>query len=353
MYAKAAGRFQAQGYDMVALATGEKPGDFEEEFVRKGIQIIHHPIPGGRQSPLFYAGYLKGLLRIIREENVDVIHIHRASHLLLFSLSGRISGKKVLRTVHNVFKSRTWTYPKGWLDRLIARTVLGVTFQTIGEGVYKNELTYYKNKSVKINNWYDGNLFFPGDRREKSDKRKALNIPGHKYVIISVGACTAIKNHHDIIRALAHVNQGGEFFYVHLGSGPTECQEKELAGADPSLMENIFFGGNTPHVRDYLVASDLFVMTSRFEGLPISGIEAMACGIPLLFYDAPGLRDLIHDNDCGLLIGRDVSTLAASMRYARDHREEMDAKAAAGFQKAVRDYSMDRNVMDIVKLYQQ
>lgn len=66
--------------------------------------------------------------------------------------------------------------------------------------------------------------------------------------------------------------------------------EIELA-AGLGVRNNVRFCGNRKEVRMFLVAADIYVMTSKYEGISITTIEAMACGVPAILYDVAGLCD--------------------------------------------------------------
>ena len=118
--------------------------------------------------------------------------------------------------------------------------------------------------------------------------RHQLGIPKDKYVIISTGGCSAIKNHHDILQAITLLPNSENILYLHLGSGKTEKEEIELVKS-LDIADKVHFLGNKDNVRDYLITSDLYLMPSLFEGLAIAALEAMACGIPSILYDVNGL----------------------------------------------------------------
>ncbi|MFA5555258.1 MAG: glycosyltransferase, partial [Phycisphaerae bacterium] len=71
----------------------------------------------------------------------------------------------------------------------------------------------------------------------------------------------------------------------------------------------IRFYGNQKDVRKYLVASDIYLMISRFEGISITTIEAMACNIPTILYDVPGLRDFNLKGQNSILIPENYEIL--------------------------------------------
>jgi glycosyltransferase involved in cell wall biosynthesis len=351
MYANAAPLFQARGVEMLALSTGEKVGDFLPRFKTEAIEVHYMKLPIGTYNPIFLIRYFIKVYKFIKTYKIDVIHIHRSKHFWFFSLVGYLSGKRVVRTVHNVFKHRSWTWIKGFLERFTASKIFKVKFQTIGKSVYENELNYYKNDSIVVNNWYDSTKFFPiQDEIEKQRYREILEIPKDSFVIISTGGCSHVKNHHDVIKALAILNKNIECIYLHLGQGHTEEEEHSLA-RELNVFDKIQFLGNRPNVRDYLIASDVYVMPSQFEGLSIAAIEAMASGIPSVLYNAPGLRDLIVNNDNGFLIEPSYEELAKAVIKLYEDKK-LNALMGKNANKYVEQYfSVEKGVEGIMKLY--
>lgn len=351
MYVNAAPLFQNRGIDLVALSTGEEVGEFAQAFENVNVKVLYRALSIYALNPLTLFKHFKGVYSLVRKENIDVIHIHRSKHFLFYSFIGFILKKKVVRTVHNVFKHRKMTWIKGYLERYIARNLFGVTFQTIGTSVYQNELNYYKNGSSVVNNWYDGERFYPlKNHHEKQQLREELNIPLDATVIISVGGCSHVKNHHDVIKAMPLVLKDLNCFYVHLGQGETENEEKELAKS-LGVFNNIHFYGNQNNVRDFLVASDIYVMPSRFEGLGNAALEAMACGLPSILYNVPGLKDLIKNDDNGFLIDESIEILAEKILYLARNPNLCLVKGNKAKEFAQENFSVESGVAGIAQLY--
>lgn len=302
MYAQAAPLFQDRGFELIAVSTGMNVGNYVEQFQKVHYKIFHKPLILRIGTVPQFILYFVSFYRFLKKEQIKVLHIHRSSHYWFFALCGHLAGTRSIRTVHSVFKNRKITWFKAYLERLTARKIFRLTFHTIGESVYKNELNYYRNRSVRINNWFDPSKFFPAeDDAEKLHARQQLGINESEFVIISTGSCSALKNHSDIIRALAVALNHFDCTYLHVGTGKLEGDERILACA-LGVQNKIHFVGNTEEVRQYLIASDVYVMTSKYEGLSIAAIEAMACKLPSVLYDVLGLKDLINNADNGLLI---------------------------------------------------
>lgn len=349
MYARAAPMFEKEGMELIAFSTGSTAGNFLDEFEKANIRVLHRPI---NFNPISIKGYryYKELYLFLKMEKVDVLHIHR-SDLYFSAVIAWWAGVKCIKTQHATFRNRWFTLPYAILQRAILRRLFNVCFQTIGETVYKNELKYYKNPSIQINNWFDGKTYFATQNESGRLKmRKELSISQNAFVIISTGSCSPNKNHCDVIKALSIVVKKISCIYLHLGYGEMEKNEKDLA-LQLELYDSIRFLGNREKVRDYLAASDVFVMSSRYEGLGNAALEAMGCKLPAILYDVPGLRDLIQNDNNGFLIKPDYRVLAEKIIYVQQHPLVAQQKAEKAHSFVNREFAMDKNVQKILSLY--
>lgn len=350
MYFASAKRFQSLGVEMHALAAGKKIGGFTSNFRDMGIPVIHRPMYRSLKNRLLFIPYFLKFIRLCRDSKFQAVHIHRSHWFIWFALAAKIAGVPVvIRTVHNVFRPDT-RYLQHYLDRFFSR-IFGIKLTSISSSVEDNELSYFNNKTIRINNWYDSNRFYPKrSSNEKVQLRKELNLPEDKFILISVGSCLPQKGHKDILHALSKL-QDTNFHYVHLGTGVIHDEELELA-KELELQNQISYLGNKNNVRDYLVASDIYLMPSQFEGLGISAVEAMGCEIPCIFYDVVGLRDLIPDANHGFLINPSIDDLKLAIQtlYAKDDAFRVKiTKKAKEFVDV--NFDMDRSTTKFTELY--
>lgn len=350
MYAKAASFFQKNGIELHAISTGNSIGDFNQTFIDKGIKTYHLPFPGKRFSVIKRLLYFFNFYKFIKLHQIDVLHIHR-NDIFTLGLVAKVAGVPTLKTMHSVFKNRWLTRPYAILKRWKARNFYRITFQSIGESVYSNELSYYKNPSVKINNWYDATSFYPAiNQNEKQEIKQQLGLSLDSFVIISVGGCSHIKNHHDIIKAIALLPNTLNVQYIHLGTGVTENEEKQLAKS-LGVYDKIYFWGNKNNVRDYIIAADVFVMSSKHEGLGNAALEAMASGLPSVLYNSPGLKDLINNDDNGFLIEPSYELIAQKILEYKNHPGLKYEKAKSAMIFVNQNFSLKKNVQKIINLY--
>ena len=350
MYVNAASVFLEKGCDLTVIATSEKLGEFAPYFVQAGYKVIHKPTPPARNYISRFK-YYKKFVRFLKDESYNIVHIH--SHQLMWgmALCAWLAGVKSVKTFHAIFPTSWYSYFYHIYLRWSVKNIFNCKFQSISDSVYNHELKLYRNKTVKIKNWYADNRYYPANIEEKNEIRKELNIPNNTLVFISIGGCDYNKRHHHIVESLKFAHKEiPNILYLHLGIGETEEEEKNLS-KDIGISNYIRFYGNQENVRKFLIASDIYVMTSRFEGISITSIEAMACNIPTILYDVPGLRDFNKNGMNSILIQENPITLAEeiiNLYLNPEKSEKMIENARIMVNKY---YNMKMNASLIYELY--
>lgn len=350
MYVSAARNFQQLGCELYAIETSSKVGEYKREFELNGYTYVKIKT-SGRWSILSRLRFFCKLYQFITDEKIDVIHIHRSDVFVIVSLLGWLLKKRVVYTFHNVFRSKPYSKWFHACKRMLAKKVFKCTFQTISDSVYNNELEYYGNKTLKVYNWYNDEKYSPGIYDEKVILRKELNIADDDFVLVSIGGCSDIKRHSHIIQAMNLIkNDVPNLLYLHLGNGKSEQSERALV-QELGLIKSVRFLGNQTDVRKYLVASDLYLMPSMFEGISITTIEAMACEVPCLLYDVPGLRDFNNLMQTSIIIKPSFDLLAKGIVDVFEGKYDL-AKLTGNGQLFVRQFfSKVNNSRQIFQLY--
>lgn len=349
MYTGASQIFQELGCNLTVLETSSSCGEYSSYFKKAGYNVIHKPYPK-KIGPKIR--YYKEIIKLLKDEQYDVVHIHRADLKLGMSYCAYKSGIKSIYTIHNVFKSHWYSYFFHVLERFIMQNVFNCTFQAISNTVYAHEKKYYHNKHVVlIFNWYNTNRFYPSLPNEKQIMRRKLGLSLNNLIIISIGGCSSIKRHHEIIKALPLIIKNiPNITYIHLGSGVSLDEEKELA-KKLNVDKYIKFYGNQSNVREFLIASDIYIMCSTHEGIPITTIEAMACKIPAILYNVPGLWDFNIEKECSLLIPESFKAMAESIVLLYKDEEKQNLLSENGYNYVNSHFEMKTNVNKIFRLY--
>ncbi|WP_165964889.1 glycosyltransferase [Periweissella cryptocerci] len=143
--------------------------------------------------------------------------------------------------------------------------------------------------------------------------RSELGVPQDAKLLISVGELSARKNHRIVIEALAKLNNPN-LYYVIAGIGPLKDELNELI-AQNHLGDNVKLLGYRSDLPELYQASNAAIFPSKFEGLMVAGMEAMAAGVPLLYADVRGIRDYSEDGRTGFSFNYDdVGSVAKAMK---------------------------------------
>lgn len=105
-------------------------------------------------------------------------------------------------------------------------------------------------------------------------------------------------------------------------------------------------------VRKFLIVSDVYLMTSHYEGISLTTIEALACKIPAILYDVPGLRDFNKEQLCSLLIPEQSTEIVKAIKKLRTNSGEKEMIIKNGYEMVMRKFFLPTNVRQIFKLYQ-
>ncbi|SNR74700.1 Glycosyltransferase involved in cell wall bisynthesis [Lutibacter agarilyticus] len=289
--------------EIYILATGKEKGEAFELLTLKGYNVKHISFVNRKLNSFLE---LREYLKLIK---VDVVHIHTEANFLMHALNAYFSGqKKIVRTFHSIFKPRLLGKLRRLFDRFIA-VFLNIKYISVGDSVAENEAKHFLTKSKVIYNWYDSNRFLPVELNDKIEIRKKLGLDKHVFVITSIGNCSPIKRHELILDAISKLPKTMNWIYLHAGRENKCCDERKLA-KELGIYDRCMFLGLVSNPEEILGISDVFIMSSKLEGLGNAAIESIAVGIPTLLVKVPGLNDVLklvpdaigYDPNCEALV---------------------------------------------------
>ena len=148
---------------------------------------------------------------------------------------------------------------------------------------------------------------------------------------ITCGRIEAEKGYFDLVKAFHQVHQSfPDWKLIIVGGGSLQHKLEKLI-AHLKLSEHIIITGYVKDVQSYLIQASVYVITSRWEGFPMSITEALEAGLPVIGYDIPALKPLITQNQEGIIVPDfNNSQLSAAMEMLAgdiDLRNQMSAKA--------------------------
>ncbi len=300
-------RHGSPGFEHVVVCLA-RSGE-SERLLPGGTRVVElHKRPGN--SPLF----LWRLSRALRALRPDVVHTRNWPGMDGI-LAARLAG--IRNVVHG---EHGWGMedPQGRsprrlrVRRFLARWVREYTCVSRAiEGWLRHEVRVGR-PVTQIYNGVDTDVFRPGPG---DPVRSELGIPAGAFVAGIVGRLDPIKDHPTLFRAFARLRESvPEARLLVVGDGPERARLEEEAG------EGVIFLGDRADVPEILRALDVFVLSSRNEGISNTILEAMATGLPVVATDVGGNPELVLEGQTGTLVpAADPAALAAALaRYAGD-----------------------------------
>ena len=170
--------------------------------------------------------------------------------------------------------------------------------------------------------------------------------------LLSVGRLRAPKDFLTLVRAMAALEPGAARLRI-AGDGP----DRPALGAEIDrlgLGEHVELLGTRDDVPDLLAGSDVFVLSSDSEGLPMSVLEAMAAGLPVVASAVGGVPELVRDGETGALVRpRDSAALAGAIRRIVSDPALLDRLGDAGRQRVEQQFSLERFEREHLELYRK
>jgi len=306
----------------------------------------------------FSPGNLKAMakiLKLVRDRNYDIVHCHTpvASFCTRLACAGlRKQGIRVMYTAHG-FHFYAGAPLLNWLlyypaEKLCAPltdvlvTINQEDYDRAASKLHAKEVVYIPGVGVDIQKFAQAIV-------DRDAKRTALGIPEDAFLLISVGELNNNKNHQAMIRAMAELNCRN-VHYIIAGAGPSE--EQLLALADQlGISRQLHLLGFRKDVAELYKAADVFCFPSIREGLPVSVIEAMAAGLPVISAINRGTVELVQENRNGFLCNcSDISGFAKKISILQNDPVLRKNMAQASMQKA-EEYRVERIVSLMEQLY--
>ena len=313
---------RGRGHEVVGASAD---GPLLDEVRAEGFRVVAVPMARSL-SPLAQGRAFLALLRLIRAERPDLVHAHMPISGVLARLAARLCGVRVIAyTCHGfLFNQPGPAARRGaalvleWVAGRVTDRYLTVSRE---EAADARRLRLHRDP-VAVGNGRRPDLFRP-DPEARRRIRSSLGVPETRVVVIVVSRLVRHKGHPELLAAMADVPDA-ELWVVGDRLPSDHGQTLDAAFADAArpdrLGPRLRRLGYRTDIPALLAAADIFALPSHFEGLPMSVIEAMLCGLPVVATDIRGPREQVVPGETGLLVPpHDVAGLAAALhRLAAD-----------------------------------
>ncbi|MCI0529753.1 MAG: glycosyltransferase, partial [Nitrospira sp.] len=289
-----------------------RDGWLKAQLQRRGIETIVSP-----QQRTLDVQWVFHLARLLRDRTIHVMHAHEFAMNVYGSLLSRMTGIPIVATVHG--KNYYWSK---WRRRLayqfVARQSLMVAVSEDIKWFLTERVSIYPARIITIRNGIDLHRYAVSD--QQNTIRKKLGINGNQPVIGTVGNLYAVKGQAYLLRACAAVAKDfPDVVLLVAGRGEQLGSLKEEARS-LGIGGNVRFLGFREDVPSLLQAMDVFVLPSVSEGLPLSILEAMALGKPVVASSVGGIPEIVKDGITGYLAPpKDPEALAEKILLLLHH----------------------------------
>lgn len=285
---------------------------------------------------------LRSLLRIIRTEDVALIHGQTHDNDLLATLFGhlrRIPSVATHQGARLYPDNRITPSLRKRLRTMVLRWVLQSLDAVIAVGpdVRDNILSVAKIPDERMLVLRNAVAYAEAATPEQQhDARRSFDLPPERPVVAVVGRLIPAKGVDTAIEAIGHLASSPDCpLLVIAGNGPDRERLEAVANGIEGGAENVRFLGLTQRVSALHDAATLYLSASHSEGTSMALLEAMARGVPAVVADAPGLRDLVTDGrngrlfrlkdarDCARVISEVLADPAAAKKMAALAQEEV------------------------------
>jgi glycosyltransferase involved in cell wall biosynthesis len=351
-----------RGYHTTLVAGSLAWGEDSMAFLadRLGVSVVSVPEIQREVSLLHDLRSVRRIASLIREERPHILHSHTAKAGAIARAAALLAGTArppvVLHTFHgHVLKGyfkpgRTAVFRE--VERALARAsdvLIAVSPEVRDDLVELGVAPREKFAVVRLGVPLEERL---ADASAGRDYRRLYGISPDAFVIGWVGRITGVKATGSVLEiARATRDLGVDAVLCIVGDGPDRDRLEQVA-QDLGIARSCFFVGYQSEIAGYYRLFDAFVLPSVNEGTPVSAIEALASGTPVVANRVGGVPDVVRDGEDGFLVeAGDVDGAAARLaELARDpalrHR-----LGASGRARVVERYSVARLVDDVDRLY--
>lgn len=360
---------EEDGHDVVAASNMDHDGVVLRRYLGSGFDF--HQVQVSRKITVrAFTTEIVELARYLSRERFDVVHLHGP----LAAVQGRLAARLarvpvVVNHAHGFyFHEGMRPFPRAvhvTMERLLGRFLTDYTI-TVNEEDRQFALTngFAADPAHVVGTpgvGIDVRRFRPLGREVGSRVRREWGVPDEDLVVTFVGRLVAEKGILELASAFAELADDQPAWLWLVGDvSPTERDQAALGRLDdlqrryPAVARRTIRLGQRWDVPEVLAATDIFVLPSYREGMPVSLLEAMACGVPVIATDVRGCREAIAGGEGGELVPvRDAAALAEALRKLAADPDERRRLGAAGLARVEDHYTTTHGVAPVVGLYRR
>ncbi len=335
-----------RGHEVLIASSGGECVAQAEAMGARHILVPGLAVKNALHPGLVAAGFR--LARLIKQEHVDILHAHTRVTQCVAALAGGLSRRPYVATCHGFFKPHLGRilFPL-WGSRAIAISNAVAAHLT-------RDLRVAPVKVAVVPTGVDCARFTPMEPLQRQVLRARFGVDMQTPLVGMVARLSDVKGHRYLIAAMQGLlRRMPQARCLIIGDGPMEAELKAQA-QECGLGESIVFAAVNGVPEKLLPMFDVVAVPSVQEGLGLSAMEALACGIPVVASRVGGLPEVVKDGATGFLVPpQDPAALADAMHKLLADRILASDMGGRGREWIRERFAIDRMIDGILAVYQE
>ncbi len=283
---------------MSIFCVEEPLGPWGEELKARGV-----PIHSVRRRDGFDWRVVSELRKVLRDENIDVVHCHQYTPWVYGALAALGKRTRVVFTEHGRFYPDFSSSKRRFVNPLLARITDRVT--AISKATREALTTYEYLPASRIEVIYNGIVGLSASAEMVKELRETHGIPETAVVLGSIARLDPIKNHAMMLNAFAAVLKEFPQAYLLLVGDGEERGNIERLVQELGIGARVVMPGYVPQPTNWLAAMDVFLLSSFSEGTSMTLLEAMSLAKPCVVTKVGGNPEIVMDGQTGFVSPND------------------------------------------------
>jgi glycosyltransferase involved in cell wall biosynthesis len=331
----------------VSVICLDSPGDLYNELEPNGIAGLVE-----QRKPGFDFSLIKRLIHLFKEKKIDVVHSHNqacAFYAGIAAFMARVPVSVVTEHSRNYINNNLTRMTEKYIISMLSSKWVNVSKEL---ALYTIKLDNVNNNKVKvIVNGVDCIKCLNPDQNIVNRIRQENNLSKDNKIIVMVARLDKIKNHDLMIDSLnLLVKDIKETRLLIVGDG--ECRnDLNNKVHQLGLSKEVIFLGLSKNIPEILALSDVFVLCSHSEGLPLSLLEASAAKVPVVITENSNGAQFIKNMEKGIVVKDDAISLAAGIKECFKNYDQALKMSSNAHIDVVNNYSLKNTVKEYENLY--
>ncbi len=290
------------------------------------------------------------IANLFKEKKINIVHTHGYKANILCSIAAKMSEAKVIKTEHGKQEpSKGLGFLRMstnlFLDKLVTKNMCdSIVF--VSKDIQKHFNGAYPNKKQYV-------IYNGIEPIVVSETDGASEIDSNYFNIGIIGRICEVKGHLYLLKAITMLNHIDDLRLYIFGEGPLKKTCEDYCNSN-GIAGKVYFMGFKNNIYDYMSKLDLLVMPSLHEGLPYTILEAMYLKVPVIASDVGGLKEVIKNNETGILVPpKDIGALSSAIMNIYQNKNSKKDLIINAYDKACSQFSIKHMTDKYLKAYSE